>query len=73
MLFLLRSQPQPPGLMAREYLFVNPEDLAWTLERAAEDTRFRHGCLSEVRRKLQEDPTSERALWLLDELSDLPW
>ncbi len=70
MLFLARSSSQPEELMAGEYLFVQPEDLAWTLSRA-EDAELRQGCLREVERKLRDDPGTQRALELRDKLLEL--
>ncbi len=68
MLFL---RPGAAGWTDPPYRFVQPEDVAWTLSRAARDTAFRAGCLAEVERKLTEDPGCRRAAWLRERLRAL--
>ena len=66
MLFLL---PGTPGWPAEPYRFVQPEDVAASLGRAATDPAFRAGLLSELDRKLAEQPDCRRARWLRDQVA----
>ncbi len=68
MLFLKRGTPGWPD---PPYRFVQPEDLGWTLRRAAVDAAYRAGALAEVERKLAEEPDSQRALFLVARLRAL--
>jgi hypothetical protein len=65
MLFL---RPGAPGWSGAPYRFVQPEDLAGTLARAAADPTVRAAMLAELDRKLETDPASRRARWLRDRL-----
>ncbi len=58
MLFLEHGAP---GWEGDPYRFVQPEDVGWTLARAAADPAFRAGALAEVERKLAEQPDCRRA------------
>lgn len=69
MLFLKRGASGWPGV---PYRFLQPEDLGWTLRRAAEDPVFRAGALAEAERKLAEEPDSARARFLVARLRSLP-
>jgi hypothetical protein len=69
MLFL---RPDDPAWTAPPYRAVQPEDLGWTLRRAAADPRFRAAALAEVERKLADQPACRRARWLRDQLEKLP-
>ncbi|KAB2964419.1 MAG: hypothetical protein F9K18_07570 [Thermoanaerobaculia bacterium] len=67
MLFLLRARGAG-GWSGEPYRFVQPEDLATTLARAAADPAFRAGLRAELDRKLAADPASRRARYLRDHL-----
>lgn len=58
MLFLARGAT---GWPEAPYRFVQPEDLGWTLGRAAADPAYRTAALAEVERKLAEEPDCRRA------------
>lgn len=68
MLLVRRTPERATWLAASEYRQVDPEDLAWTLERAASSPAFADGALRDVERRLGEDPGSRRALRLREEL-----
>jgi hypothetical protein len=69
MLYLRRATGRAAELRAREYRWVEPEDPAGTLRRAAADPRYRSRVLLELRRKLAEEPTCRRARELLGGLA----
>jgi hypothetical protein len=71
MLFVRRRPDREAFLARREYRFVQPEDWRATLLAAARDPRLRDGVAADLRRRLAEDPTSERALRLQAALAEL--
>ncbi|MFP3940999.1 MAG: hypothetical protein ACLF0P_11880 [Thermoanaerobaculia bacterium] len=71
MLFVRRTPERSDRLAGVEYRALHPEDRAWTLERAAADPAFRRAALAEARRRLAQQPPSERARELYEALVEL--
>jgi hypothetical protein len=69
MLFL---RPGDPAWPEPPYRFVQPEDIGWTLGRAAGDPGFRAAALDEVERKLAAQPDCRRARHLRELLRKAP-
>lgn len=68
-MLLVRRTPQRRAWLAEEeYAVVDPEDLEWTLAKAAEDAVFRERAIDEVDRRLREDGDLPRAQALRDQL-----
>lgn len=68
-MLLVRRTPEREERLAREeYRAVHPEDRRHTLVRAERDAAFRARVVRELRRRLAEDPPSERARRLYEAL-----
>lgn len=68
-MLLVRRTPERRAWLAEEaYEAIDPEDLEWTVERAAEDPTFRDRALAEVGRWLGEEPDVRRAQHLRERL-----
>lgn len=68
-MLLLRRTPEREAILKEvETRWADPEDIPWTLAQAEGDPIFRARALTEVRRKLEEDPGCARARALLDAL-----
>ncbi len=68
LLFLRRTPARAAALAGEEYRAVQPEDWRATLAAAAADRQVRAAALSEVDRRLREDPTLDRAARLREAL-----
>lgn len=71
MLFVRRTRERAARLARLEYHALHPEDRAWTLARAAADPAFRRAALAEARHRLAQDPPSDRARELYEELLEV--
>ncbi|MCK5378257.1 MAG: hypothetical protein KAJ78_02590 [Acidobacteria bacterium] len=69
MVLVDRSKTPPELVEAFEYQWVRPDDGAHLAIIAGNDPAARAGLISELQRKLHEDPECRRAVWLLSHLS----
>jgi len=72
MLWLRRGGPNEETIRRFAYSSVNPEDIAWQLERAAEDEAFRTNLRGDLVRRAGEKPPSRRTEDMLARLQGLP-
>jgi hypothetical protein len=72
-MLLVRRTPERAARLAREeYRHLDPEDVRWTLTRAAADPAFRQAARAEAERRLREAPPCERARGLAAALQEAP-
>ena len=69
MVLVDRSKTSPEIVEAFEYQWVRPDDSAHLAIMAQKDPTVRERLISELHRKLHEDPECRRAIWLLSRLS----
>ncbi|RKZ90890.1 MAG: hypothetical protein DRQ40_10490 [Gammaproteobacteria bacterium] len=69
MVLVDREKTRPELVEAFEYQWVRPDDSAHLAIMAQDDPVARAALITEIKRKLHEDPECHQALWLLSQLS----
>ncbi|RLE21233.1 MAG: hypothetical protein DRJ65_16490 [Acidobacteria bacterium] len=69
MVLVNRTKTSPAFVHDFEYQWVRPDDSAHLVIMAQKDPTVRERLISELHRKLHEDPQCRRAIWLLSRLS----